>query len=479
MKKPNSYLYQLQILLLATAFTGPSFGQGDTVLEEIVVTANKRGAVSLQDTAGSITAITADTLERTLAEGFEDYIKMVPGLTSVSSGPGQSQIVIRGVNAVRIIHNAPQTRSLAGLYIDEMPISVAGYNPDLGVVDIERIEVLRGPQGTLYGASSMAGTIRVVTAKPDTEEFSGNFGANVSHTEDGDINHRVKGSVNVPFSDRVAMRLNAYHTSKGGFIDNVAPGMEEEDYNSEEIFGGRAQIAYYGDKLNAVAAVMYNDLESDGPPDEYLPNPDDPVIGAVSKEFETVKLVQDFYNQDFFAFNFNLDYDFGPVLFTSATSYFDMEIAKSLDDTYRVLAVTPIRAPWSDYQAWDTSESVIQEIRLSSNNDSRLEWLIGGYYEANDREFLQTQPTPGLNAFFVSIGGPPPCPTLTGPCFGAVADSVFDGTATIDSEQFAAFGEATYHFTDALRLKLGFRYFDYENDVYILGSGVANGGDDR
>lgn len=476
MKNTKSCLYQLQILLLATAFTCPSFAQGDNTLEEIVVTANKRGAVSLQDTAGSITAITADTLERTLAEGFEDYIKMVPGLTSVSSGPGQSQIVIRGVNAVRIIHNAPQTRSLAGLYIDEMPISVAGYNPDLGVVDIERIEVLRGPQGTLYGASSMAGTIRVVTAKPDTEEFSGNFGANVSHTEDGDINHRVKGSVNVPFSDRVAMRLNAYHTSKGGFIDNVAAGMEEEDYNSEEIFGGRAQLAYYGDKLNAVAAVMYNDLESDGPPDEYLPSPDDPIIGAVSKEFETVKLVQDFYNQDFFAFNFNLDYDFGPLLFTSATSYFDMEIVKSLDDTYRVLAVTPIRAPWSDYQAWDTNESVIQEIRLSSNTDSRLEWLIGGYYEANDREFLQTQPTPGLNAFFVSIGGPPPCPTLTGPCFGAVADSVFDGTATIDSEQFAAFGEATLHVTDALRLKLGFRYFDYENDVYILGSGVANGG---
>ena len=473
MKKSSSYLYQLLTLILATAVTASSFGQSDNTLEEIVVTANKRGAVSLQDTAGSISAITADTLERTLVEGFEDYIKMVPGLTSVSSGPGQSQVVIRGVNAVRIIHNAPQTRSLAGLYIDEMPISVAGYNPDLGVVDIERIEVLRGPQGTLYGASSMAGTIRVVTAKPDTEEFSGNFGANVSHTEEGDINHRVKASVNVPISDRVAMRLNAYNTSKGGFIDNVAPGMEEEDYNSEEIYGGRAQIAYYGDKLNAVVAIMYNDLESDGPPDEYLPSPDDPIIGAVSKEFETVKLVQDFYSQEFFAFNFNLDYDLGPVLFTSATSYFDMEIAKSLDDTYRVLAVTPIRAPWSDYQAWDTSESVIQEIRLSSNYDSRLEWLIGGYYEANDREFLQTQPTPGLNAFF---NGAPPCPTLTGPCFGAVADSVFDGTTIIDSEQFAVFGEATFHFTDALRLKLGFRYFDYENDAYIFGSGVANGG---
>ena len=476
MKKIKSYLYKLQFLFLATAFVGPSFGQIDNTLEEIVVTANKRGAVSLQDTTGSITAITADVLEKTQVEGLEDYIKMVPGLTSVSSGPGQSQIVIRGVNAERIIHNAPQTRSLAGLYIDEMPISVAGYNPDLGIVDIERIEVLRGPQGTLYGASSISGTIRVVTAKPDTDAFSGHASANVSHTEDGDINHRVKTSVNVPLSGNVAMRFNAYNASKGGFIDNVAPGFVEEDYNGEKIFGGRAQLAYQGDKLNAVAAFMYNELKSDGASDEYLPNPADPQVAAVTDEMQTVKVVQDFYNQEFLAFNFNLDYDFGPVIFSSVTSYFDMEISKSLDDTFRVRAVTPIQAPYSDYQAWDTSDSVVQEVRLSSNNDARLEWLIGGYYEANEREFIQTQPTPDLNAFFVSIGGPPPCPTLTGPCFGAVADSVFDGVITIDSEQFAAFGEATYNFTDALRLKLGFRYFDYKNDVSILGSGVANNG---
>ena len=476
MKKSKSYLYPLHLLLPIMVFAGYAYGQTTTTLEEIIVTANKRGAASLQDTAGSITAITGDTLEKTLVEGFEDYIKMAPGLTSVSSGPGQSQIVIRGVNSQRIIHSAPQTRSLAGLYIDEMPISVAGYNPDLGVVDIERIEVLRGPQGTLYGASSMSGTIRVVTAKPDTETFSGNASANVSHTKNGDINHRVKASVNVPFSDKVALRLNAYNTSKGGFIDNVAPGFEKEDYNSEDIVGARAQLAYYGDKLNAVAALMYNNLEADGASDEYLPNPADAQVAAVAREMQTVKVIQDFYHQEFLAFNFNLDYDLGSVLFTSATSYFDTEITKSLDDTFRVLAVTPIRAPYSEYQAWDTSDSVIQEIRLSSNYDTRLEWLIGGYYEANNREFLQTQPTPGLNAFFVSIGGPPPCPTLTGPCYGAVANSVFDGVTTIDSEQFAAFGEATLSITDALRLKLGFRYFDYENDVYILGSGVANDG---
>lgn len=473
-----SNAHSLKYLVLATMFTAATgFTQDDLAIEEIVVTATKRGAVSLQDIAGSISAVSSQSLEVTQAEGFEDYIKMVPGLTSVTSGPGQSQIVIRGVNAERIIHNAPQTRSLAGLYIDEMPISVAGYNPDLGVVDVERVEVLRGPQGTLYGASSMSGTIRIVTAKPDPEAFSGAVGGNVSSTKRGDINHRVKASLNIPLADATAMRLNVYNSSKGGFIDNVAPGFEEEDYNSEDIIGARAQIGHFGEKVDIVAAIMYNKLEADGASDEYIPNPADPQVAAVTDEFQTVKVVQDFYEQEFFGANLNIDYDFGPVTLTSATSYFDMDIEKNLDDTFRVLAVTPIVAPFSNYQAWDTNESFIQELRLSSNTDGPLEWVLGAYYEANDRDFIQTQPTPGTNAFFaITLGGIPPCPTLTSTCFGAVTDSVFDGTTNIDSEQFALFGEATYSFTDVFRVKLGLRYFDYENDVFIFGAGPANGG---
>lgn len=445
-------------------------------IEEVVVTANKTGAVSLQDTAGSITAITSDALEKTQVEGFEDYIKLVPGLTSVSSGPGQSQMVIRGVNAERIIHNQPQTRSLAGLYIDDMPISVAGFNPDLGIIDVERIEVLRGPQGTLYGSSSMAGTVRVITKRPNTEEVSGSVAADLSFTEDGDENWGLKGSVNVPLSDNMAMRASVYTNEKGGFIDNVAPGFEEDDYNSSDTIGGRLQLGYFGDKLEAVATLMYNDLDSDGAPDAYFPDPTDPQVAPITGDMQTIKVVQDFYQQEFLAFSLNVDYDIGPVILTSATSVFDMEIDKSLDDTFRVLAVTPVVTPASDYQAQETLDTVIQELRLASNYDSPLQWVFGLYYESNERQFVQTQPTPGLNAFFVSIGGPPPCPTLTGPCFGAVADSVFDGDTQIDTEQYAAFGEATYSFTDQFRLKLGFRYFDYESDVYIFGSGVANGG---
>ncbi len=472
----NFSLTRLQVLFILMPFSGSVLSQG-TALEEVVVTASKLGAVSLQDTAGSITALTSDTLEKTQVEGFEDYIKMVPGLTSVSSGTGQSQIVIRGVNSSRVIHSSAQIRALAGLYIDEMPISLAGFNPDLGVIDVERIEVLRGPQGTLYGASSMAGTIRVITKQPDTEEFSGSFGADTSWTKDGEMNWGVKGAINVPITENVAGRLSLYNITKGGFIDNVAPGLEQEDYNDQDTFGGRAQLAYYGDKLEVQTNFMWNKLSTEGRPDEYLPDPTSPFVSAVTDELQTVKVIPDTYNQDFLGLNLNIEYDFGPVKLVSASSAFDVEISNRLDDAIRVAAVTPVVAPFSDFRNNERYRTKIEEIRLSSNYESKLQWVIGGFYEANRRKLRQTQPTPGLNAFFaITLGGIPPCPTLTSPCFGAVTNSVFDGTESVKTDQYAAFGEATYSFTDALRLKLGFRYFDYKNEVSIFGSGVANGG---
>ena len=124
----------LALLMIPTAVVAQE------ALEEIVVTADKRGEQYLQDTAASIVVIESQALERRRVENFEDYIKMVPGVTSVSSGTGQSQLVIRGVNSNRIIHTSTQKRSLAGLYIDEMPISLTGFNPDLGIMDVERIE---------------------------------------------------------------------------------------------------------------------------------------------------------------------------------------------------------------------------------------------------------------------------------------------------------------------------------------------------
>ena len=470
-------LVKLFGLLLLTSH----YSQAQSVLEEVVVTANKRGAASIQDLTGSIQAISSETLEKTLVEGFEDYIKMVPGLTSVSSGTGQSQIVIRGVNSSRIFHSTPQTRALAGLYIDDMPISLTGFNPDLGVVDMERIEVLRGPQGTLYGASSMSGTIRIITKKPDTEKVSGRISADVSDTKDGDQNYGFKGSVNIPVSDKIAIRAGAYTNQKGGYIDNVAVGFEEEDYNQEDTVGGRIQAAYYGDKLTVHTNFMYNKLDAEGRPDEYLPTQGDARVATITDELQTIKAIDDTYLNEFLGFGFSFEYDFGNVDFASSTSIFDVTVENRLDDTFRVVAVTPIPATFSDFRNDTRYQTKIQEIRLSSTYDSPLQWIVGGFYESNRKKFRQTQPTPGTNAFFESltaIGAFPPnvCGTLVSTCFGASEDSVFDGTQTVKTDQVAVFGEATYSFTDALRLTVGFRWFDYESDNFRIGSGPANGG---
>jgi len=448
--------------------------QNVSALEEVVVTANKRGAMSIQDIAGSIQAIGSKTLERSQVGGFEDYIKLVPGLTSVSSGTGQSQIVIRGVNSSRVTHQDPQTRALAGLYMDEMPISVTGFNPDLGVVDIERIEVLKGPQGTLYGASSMSGTVRIITKKPSTDELSGKVSADYSWTKSGDPSHGYSASLNLPVSDSVAMSVSAYGSEKGGFIDNVAPANQKDNYNKEDVFGGRIQLAYYGDKLDVTSAIIYNKLDAEGRPDEYFVGDPSPVLAPITDELQTVKFVDDSFVSEFTGFNLTLDYDFENVNFVSATSVFDVEVSNRLDDTLRIGAVLGIPLV-SDFRNETENTSFIQELRLTSTYESPLEWIVGLYYEANRKDFDQTQPTPGLNALFTARGVPP-CGTLTGPCFGAVNDSVFDGEQSLDTDQLALFGEATYSLTEALRLKLGLRWFDYESDVDLFSAGPATGG---
>ena len=454
-------------------------------LEEIVVTASKRGAQSVQDVPMSISVLTSETLERTIVEGFEDYIKLVPGLTSISSGTGQSQVVIRGINSARVIHTSTQSRPLAGIYIDEMPISLTGFNPDLGVEDVNRIEVLRGPQGTLYGASSMSGTVRIITNNPDTEATSGRVYADVSDTKNGGTNYGLRGHVNIPMSDEWALRLVGWGQHRAGFIDNVAPGFEEEDYNDEDIAGGRAKLGYFGENLTAIATLMYNKLEADGRSDEYVLDPTDPRVSAITDELQTVKAVPDTFTNEFTSFNFNFDYDFGSVMLTSATTFLKTDVSNRLDDTFRVVAVTPIRNPngpnISDFRNETEYKSTIQEFRLTSQYESPLQWIVGAYYEDFSRDFAQTQPTPGTNAFFeflTSIGAFPPnvCGTLVTTCFGAVENSAFDGLETVDSKQIALFGEVTYSFTDAFRMTLGARWYDYENDISIFAAGPANSG---
>ena len=178
-----------------------SDNRSEMVIEEIMVTATKRGAQNIQEIAASVSAVGSETLSRVGAQGFDDYLKLITGLTAVNSGAGQTQIILRGVNSGRVNHNQPQARSTVGLYIDESPISNVGFNPDANLFDIERVEVLRGPQGTLYGASSMSGAVRLITRQPDPDRFEGRLEVGISTTDSGGENVPVRGVFNIPLSE--------------------------------------------------------------------------------------------------------------------------------------------------------------------------------------------------------------------------------------------------------------------------------------
>src|SRR6187399_1029556 len=183
----------------------------EDVTEEVIVTAQKR-ATNLQDVPFSVAALTAEDIEQSGATNIIEVARNVPGLYIADLGPGQSQVAIRGISAGQVVRDQPGVKESVGIYLDESPISVALFTPDLDLYDLDRIEVLRGPQGTLYGAGNDAGTVRYITAQPDIGTFGGSVDLSFEGVDDGEFGGSVRGSINVPLGEKAAMRAVAYHS---------------------------------------------------------------------------------------------------------------------------------------------------------------------------------------------------------------------------------------------------------------------------
>lgn len=194
------------------------------VIEEVVVTASKRSA-SMQDIPIAVQAMTENTLKEQNITSFEDYIKYLPSVNAGGRGPGQNEIYIRGaaVDAINItVAESQGSAPNVALYLDEQPVTAGGRNLDVYITDMERIEVLPGPQGTLYGASSQAGTVRLITNKPAIDEFAASVSADVSTTASGEPSDKVEAMINIPVIEgKLAVRAAVYSDNKGGYIDNV------------------------------------------------------------------------------------------------------------------------------------------------------------------------------------------------------------------------------------------------------------------
>src|SRR6185312_4994448 len=208
----------------------------------IIVTATKR-ASTVQDVPFSINAQTAADLQRSHAQTIEDISRNVAGLTVQNLGPGQSQVSIRGVSAGQIVRDQPGVKEQVGVYLDESVVSLSLFTPDFDLYDLNRVETLRGPQGTLFGSGSVGGTIRYITNQPKLDVVEGSVEGGVNFLSGGGMGYEGKGAINIPLADKAAFRVAAYETHFGGFIDAVGPA-GGKNVNDGNRFGTRVAILW-------------------------------------------------------------------------------------------------------------------------------------------------------------------------------------------------------------------------------------------
>ena len=417
---------------------GARAAQNDTV----IVTATRR-AERLTDVPLAIQAVSGDELEKLGAVNFSDYGRNLAGVSFIDAGAGRTQIFIRGVTPGADIGQGAE--ATVGVYLDEVPISEAAAQPDLKLFDIDRIEVLRGPQGTVYGSGSLGGTLRVLPRMPEFDEASGAIQLTGSGTENGGANGEVSGWVNLPLSDKAALRIVGYGVKNSGFLDDGYSGLgssAEDNINDEESYGARAALRVQPtDQLDIVLTGIYQKSE----------------FGAfeqVTDEFPDLVIQQSSdqpFEDEIAIANLKIDYDLGFATLTSATSFFDRSrfFQNDIDFFTEALGIPRVVSPLLyEGKTWS------QEIRLASNGDGPFSWLVGGFYLDRSDDFLQT-----INP----LGAPAP----TDP-----AANLFFLDRDSDIQQFAGFVELGYDLTDRLNVTAGVRVSDIERTNVTINDGL-------
>ena len=482
-----SLLAGLSSLALVTT---PAMAQ-DAAAEDdgniIIVTATKRDA-NLQDIPFSINAQTAEDIQRSGAVTLEDLSRNVAGLSVQNLGPGQSQVSVRGVSAGQVVRDQPGVKEQVGVYLDESVISLSLFTPDIDLYDLNRVETLRGPQGTLFGSGSVGGTIRYITNQPKIGVMEGSVEANLNLVDGDDIGGHLKGAVNVPMGDNAALRAVGYYTRYGGFINAIGPA-GKEDVNSGERYGGRLALTFEpGDNLSITPRVVYQKVKADGFNRQEIYN-------LYANEFTTTRpavtfdereqylLLREAFEDETLIADLKIDVGLGGATLTSVTSYINRDIlvsrdASALSGSVSVDLGFPDAGVLLPSNLVDTTdlETWTQEVRLASDNDGPFQWLIGGFYSKIDRVYTQTLPTPGYDAVTDATLG---AGTSAGARNGFGPDSPYNAYLPYDIKQFAIFGEVSYDLSDALTATAGGRYYDFKETRSFTSGGIFAGGDNR
>lgn len=456
------YLIAGSVFALMATMPAQAQEAGVTGGEDIVVTAQKREQ-RLIDVPQSVSVVSGEALENIQATNFSDYLKLIPGLQLTQTTPGFGRLVLRGVNTggvastVAVYQDETTFGSSSGL------VNGAILAGDFDTFDVERIEVLRGPQGTIYGASSMGGVLKYVTRKPELGAFELRARGSVEATKGGDESYLGSAVVNVPLGDALAFRASGFYRDFGGFIDSIGTGSSdvESNINSSKSYGGRASVLFKpSDSFSIQLAAYLQNLKTDasGSVDS------DPTTGrTLYGRLSQSQFVPEFTDVRYRVYSAVADADLGFANLVSATSYstLSQSFRGDLTTQFGGLIEAIFGTPNDFFQGQLTRvRRFAQEVRLQSPENDSFEWLVGGYYTREKGVIDQT-----FNA--VQPG------TLT-----PVAGLPLLGVATINSRyrEVAGFANATIHLGERFDLTFGGRYSDNKQSAVQVSDGVLAGG---
>jgi iron complex outermembrane receptor protein len=466
-------------------------GAGGEVAEnnsDIIVTATKR-ASTVQDVPFSINAQTQEDIQRSGTVTLEDLARNVAGLTIQNLGPGQSQVSIRGVSAGQIVRDQPGVKEQVGVYLDESVVSLSLFTPDFDLFDLNRVETLRGPQGTLFGSGSVGGTIRYITNQPTTDRVEGQVEGNLNFIDGGSMGGSAKGAVNLPVNEMIAVRAVGYYTRYGGFIDALGEGGTiKHNVNDGERYGGRLSVLFKPtENISITPRVVYQKVTVDGfnRQEAYnlFANPFTTTRPAIQLgERQQYLLLDEAFSDETFLADLTANIDIGAVTLTSVTSYINRDILVSRDASALTGSVSvdlgfPAAAVLLPSNLRDTTDlkTWTQEVRLASNGSGPFQWLIGGFYSDIDRGYTQRLPTPGYDAFTDAVLG---AGTSAAVANGFPANSPYNSDIPYKIKQKAVFGEASYELGE-FKLTAGGRYYDFKERRNFISGGLFANGDRR
>jgi outer membrane receptor protein involved in Fe transport len=456
-------------------------------IEEIVVTSQKREE-NLQDVPISIQALNNQALTELNLKNFKQYTQMLPTVAIAQppwAGSGFTLVYMRGI-ATGGDGQATTSQPSVGMYLDEQPITTIQGNLDVHMYDIARVEALAGPQGTLYGASSQAGTIRIITNKPDASEFAAGYSVEGNIVDNDDTGYVVEGFVNIPISDSAAVRLVGWSRSDAGWIDNVAgtrtfPGnvataadditisnasLAKDNYNTIDTVGARAALRVdLGDSWTITPTVQIQQQEAEG-------SWGDDLSSFVSGDYAVTHFQPEYTNDEWSQIGLTIEGTIANLDLTYSGNYLDRDVDGSFDYSdysywYDVAYTSGYFAglhfdndgnrisPAARYTNDDKYTKKSHELRISTSPENRLRGMLGFFWQEQEHDFEQHWLVEGLADVMLMNGG-------TSPRF---QDTVYINSVDRVDKDRAVFADVSFDITDDIEISAGMRFFEPEVTV--------------